>query len=129
MALKGSVVLYDFKLDLPLRKQRAALRAAGNKLATRVRKRLRASGKFQKSGQMVRSIKFRLRRGVASGVIAPFGIREDSDTHVSRKPMSNFSIAAFHAARGHNLIELTSADEAFLSEQISQQLAKAWGRK
>lgn len=124
MTLKGTIVLSDFVLDLPLSKRRQIIRAVGNKLATRIRKRLKASGRFQKSGQLVRSVKFRLRRGQAVGVIAPMGVRIDSDTHERRQPLSNFSIAAFHAAQGKTVIAMTEDDELFAAKEVGIQLAK-----
>lgn len=129
MILKGSIVLSDFTLDLKLSKRRQIMRAVGNRLATRIRKRLKASGKFQKSGQLVRAIKFRLRRGQAGGTIAPFGVRQDADTHVRRLPMSNLSIAAFHAARGNTVIEMTADDEAFAVKEIETLLAALQGAR
>lgn len=129
MSLRGSVVFKDFKLDLPLSRKRAVLRISGNKLATRIRKRLKASGKHKQSGQLIRSFKFRLRHGVAAGVISPRGMRIDSDTHIRRAHLSNFAIAAFLAARGIELVGLTSEEERFVVQEINDQITKLMVRK
>jgi hypothetical protein len=129
VTIKASVVLSGFKLDiLPKQEVRRVIRGVGTKLATRIRQRLRASGKFKATGQLIKSIKFRMNRTEPRGTISPAGIRETSDGHKHRKPMSNFAVAAFQsAAHGLNL-EATPEDEQRVTDQIERELEKLIGK-
>lgn len=129
MTFRASVVVSHFELEaLKTKGLRKVMRTVGNKLATRMRKRFKQAGKFKQTGQLMRSIKFRMHKSEPRGVIYPAGIRADSDGHKNRKPMSNFAVAAFLAARGENVIEVTAEDEVFLAQQIEAELAKLLGR-
>lgn len=80
-------------------------------------------GHLSISGQMIASIAFKLKKtanGVVLGTIAPRGVRKDADTHKSRAPMRNFSIAAFQAARGADTLQLDPAEEEWLLTEIQR---------
>lgn len=107
---------------LSLAQEKRVLRAAGAKLATRLRRRLRASG-LRESGQLANSIKFRVKKGPAVvGFLAPRGVRKDADTHKTRKPMRNFSIAAFQAAKGREILSLDAGEEDAFVADLEKQI-------
>lgn len=123
--LRTNIKFENFSLrdQLPIGKRRSILRSVGTKLATKVRKRIKASGRFWKSGQMINSIKFKLFPKVAIGTLAARGKRGDSDTHQNRGPMTNFAIASFHAAKGHDVLAITDEDEKWVRQEIETQIA------
>jgi len=121
------------ELDPPLTtaQRKAVLRRVGAKMATRIRKRLRARKELRDTGQMLKSIRFKLRKrgGRVVGVIWPQGVRRDSDTHKRRRPMKNFSIAAFHAAKGRDPLQFSSEDEAVFGRMMEEEVTRVLARR
>lgn len=78
------------------------------------------------TGQMLRSIRFTVRKDGEGGTIKPTGTRTGTK---QRKGFKNFSIAAFHAARGIDLIGLTSADQIFFLREVELELERILDNK
>jgi hypothetical protein len=115
---------FGFQVFIEPKVQRRIVKRVGTRLATRLRRRVRASGQFRKSGQLLASIKFAMRKDKSGGAVTARGLRKDSDTHKKRKPMRNFQIAAFHAARGADVLQITSEDSSFVMKEISKEIAE-----
>lgn len=114
---------------LPRKVEKAILRKVGNKLATRVRKSRRIVDAKRTTGQLAKSLKFKMRKdrgaGPVLGVLAPRGIRKDSDGHKHRKPLSNFAVAAFQAALGFDVLAMTAADDDFFFAEVEKEIDAA----
>ena len=124
-----SVHIEGFDAVIPTREARAAIRKAGLRVVTRLKKRWRRSKRFTGTGQLLKSFTFRMKRGKPHGTIAPRGIRADADTHRKRKPMRNFAIGAFLSARqGFDLMQLGPEDVAFYRAELLKNLAAALER-
>lgn len=125
--------IFSPDFDAPLlepKQEKRVVRGAGNALATRLRKKARSGPKA--TGQLARSLKFRLRRSAPGepvvGVVGPRGIRKDSDGHKDRAPMSNFAVACFASAIGRDPLGMTDDDEAFYIAQVQRRIEEELSR-
>lgn len=132
MAKGRNSKLLEVKLEgfdhpiLSMRGVKAALRRAGRRTATRMRKRAKKRKEFQNTGQLVSSLKARMKRGgfVPYVTIMFTGVRRDSDDHKRRRPMRNIAIGFFLAARQLDPFAFTDIDQAFFLEDLKRQIAR-----
>lgn len=119
-----------FVNPLPDRVKKRILRQAAAKVATRIRKRLKAKGELKDTGQMNKSFKAKISRKTGAAIIAPRGIRDGSEARPGkrkgskpRKPMPNFAIAAFQSAKGRDPLGWLPEDEQFFMDEVE----RLWG--